>query len=313
MRITHGNHPHVHHASAVTIGNFDGVHLGHQAMLQHVVEMARARQLTPCAVTFEPHPRELFTPELAPARLSNLRDKLMNLAAAGITHTHICHFNTMLAHMPAEQFVQQILVDGLQTRYLLIGDDFCFGAKRAGNFDLLQRLSAQHNYELAAMHSITHDSTRVSSTAVRAALANGELDVAEQLLGHPYRISGRVAHGDKLGRELGFPTANIHMRRNKLPLTGIFVVEVHGIAEHALPAVASLGVRPTVKTGAQPLLEIHLLNFTGNLYGRIIHVDFLAKLRDEEKYPDLATLTQQIVLDVAQTHDYFQNLTHTHG
>jgi riboflavin kinase/FMN adenylyltransferase len=236
----------------------------------------------------------------------------MNLAAAGITHTHICHFNTTLAHMPAEQFVQQILVDGLQTHYLLIGDDFCFGAKRAGNFELLQKISAQHGYELAAMHSITHNSTRVSSTVIRAALANGELDIAKQLLGHPYRISGRVAHGDKLGRELGFPTANIHMRRNKLPLTGIFVVEVHGIAEHALPAVASLGVRPTVKTGAQPLLEIHLLNFTGNLYGHIIHVDFLAKLRDEEKYPDLATLTQQIALDVAQTHDYFQN-SHTHG
>ncbi|BBP00067.1 bifunctional riboflavin kinase/FAD synthetase [Sulfuriferula nivalis] len=312
MRITHGNHPLVSHASAVTIGNFDGVHLGHQAMLQHVVDTARIRQLTPCAITFEPHPRELFTPETAPARLSNLRDKLMNLAAAGMKHTHICHFNNTLAHMPAEQFVQQILVDGLQTRYLLIGDDFRFGAKRAGNFELLQQLAPQHGYELAAMHSVTHNTTRVSSTAVRAALANGELDIAKQLLGHPYRISGRVAHGDKLGRELGFPTANIRMRRNKLPLTGIFVVEIHGISDHALPAVASLGVRPTVKTGAQPLLEIHLLNFTGNLYGRIIHVDFLAKLRDEAKYPDLATLTQQIALDVAQTHDYFQN-SHTHG
>jgi riboflavin kinase/FMN adenylyltransferase len=312
MRITHGNHPHVSHASAVTIGNFDGVHLGHQAMLQHVVDTARARQLTPCAITFEPHPRELFTPETAPSRLSNLRDKLMNLAAAGIAHTHICHFNNTLAHMPAEQFVQQILVNGLRTRYLLIGDDFRFGAKRAGDFDLLQRLAPQYSYELAAMHSVIHNTTRVSSTAVRAALANGELDVAKQLLGHPYRISGRVAHGDKLGRELGFPTANIRMRRNKLPLTGIFVVEIHGISDHALPAVASLGVRPTVKTGAQPLLEVHLLNFTGNLYGRIIHVDFLAKLRDEAKYPDLATLTQQIALDVAQTHDYFQN-SHTHG
>lgn len=313
MRITHGNHPHVPHTSAVTLGNFDGVHLGHQAMLRQVVDIARARQLTPCAVTFEPHPRELFTPETAPARLSNLRDKLMNLAAAGIAHTHICHFNTTLAHMPAEQFVQQILVDGLQTRYLLIGDDFRFGAKRSGNFDLLQQLSTQHGYELAAMHSVTQNTIRVSSTAIRAALANGELEVAQQLLGRPYRISGRVAHGDKLGRELGFPTANIHMCRNKLPLAGIFVVEVHGIADHALPAVASLGIRPTVKTAAQPLLEIHLLNFTGNLYGRILHVDFLAKLRDEAKYPDLATLTQQIAADVAQTHDYFQHLTHTHG
>jgi riboflavin kinase/FMN adenylyltransferase len=309
MRITHGNHPQITHASAVTIGNFDGVHLGHLAMLKQVVAVAHARQLTPCAVTFEPHPRELFTPATAPARLSNLRDKLMSLAAAGIQHTHICHFNTHLAHLPAEQFVQQILIDGLKARYLLIGDDFCFGAKRIGNFELLQQLSTQHGYELAAMNSVTHNATRVSSTAIRAALAAGELDTARQLLGRPYRISGRVAHGDKLGRELGFPTANIPIRRNKLPLTGIFVVEIHGIAEHALPAVASLGVRPTVKTSAQPLLEIHLLNFTGNLYGRIIHVDFLAKLRDEAKYPDLATLTHQIALDVAQTHDYFQRLT----
>ncbi|NOT18152.1 MAG: bifunctional riboflavin kinase/FAD synthetase [Sulfuriferula sp.] len=309
MRITHGNHPHVTHTSAVTIGNFDGVHLGHLAMLKQVVAVAHARQLTPCAVTFEPHPRELFTPATAPARLSNLRDKLMSLAAAGIQHTHICHFNIHLAHLPAEQFVQQILIDGLKTRYLLIGDDFRFGAKRIGNFELLQQLSTQHGYELAAMNSVTHHTTRVSSTAIRATLAAGELDTARQLLGRPYRISGRVAHGDKLGRELGFPTANIPIRRNKLPLTGIFVVEVHGIAEHALPAVASLGVRPTVKTSAQPLLEIHLLNFTGNLYGRIIHVDFLAKLRDEAKYPDLATLTHQIALDVAQTHDYFQRLT----
>lgn len=308
MRITHGIHPVAAHPSAVTIGNFDGVHLGHQAMLRQLVETARARQLTPCAITFEPHPREFFSPENAPARLSNLRDKLEGLRATGIEHVHICRFNHALAHMPAEQFIEQILVRGLEMQHLLIGDDFRFGAKRAGDFALLQHHSATYGYDLGAMPSITVDGIRVSSTAVRDALANSRLDLAQQFLGHPYRISGRVAHGDKLGRELGFPTANLPIRHPKLPLTGIFVVEVHGLGAQALPAVASLGVRPTVKTEAQPILEIHLLNFNDNLYGRIIHVDFLAKLRDEEKYPDLATLIQQIQRDVECAHDYFNHL-----
>ena len=308
MRITHGIHPMATRPSAVAIGNFDGVHLGHQAMLQQLVATARARQLTSCAITFEPHPREFFTPEQAPARLSNLRDKLDGLRELGIEHVHICRFNDILAHMPATQFIEQILVRGLGMQHLLIGDDFRFGAKRAGDFALLQEYSKTHGYDLNAMTSITVNDLRVSSTAVRDALAKGQLALAQQLLGRPYRISGRVAHGDKLGRELGFPTANLPIKHTKLPLTGIFVVEVHGLAAQALPAVASLGVRPTVKTAAQPLLEIHLLNFDDNLYGRIIHVDFLVKLRDEEKYPDLATLTRQIQRDVECAHDYFNHL-----
>ncbi|ARU30831.1 riboflavin biosynthesis protein RibF [Sulfuriferula sp. AH1] len=308
MRITHGIHSVAAYPSAVTIGNFDGVHLGHQAMLRQLVETAHARRLTPCAITFEPHPREFFSPDNAPARLSNLRDKLDGLRATGIEHVHICRFNHALAHMPAEQFIDQILVRGLGMQHLLIGDDFRFGAKRAGDFALLQHHSAIYGYDLGAMPSITVNGLRVSSTAVRDALANSQLELAQQLLGHPYRISGRVAHGDKLGRELGFPTANLPIRHPKLPLTGIFVVEVHGLGTQALPAVASLGVRPTVKTEAQPILEIHLLNFNDNLYGRIIHVDFLAKLRDEEKYPDLATLIRQIQRDVECAHDYFNHL-----
>ena len=308
MRITHGIHPKATQPGAVTIGNFDGVHLGHQTMLQQLVATAHARQLTPCAITFEPHPREFFTPELAPARLSNLRDKLDGLHKLGIEHVHICRFNHTLAHMPAEQFIEQILVHGLSMRHLLIGDDFRFGAKRAGDFALLQARSAEHGYDLSAMPSITSNGLRVSSTAVRDALANNQMGLAQKLLGRPYRISGHVAHGDKLGRELGFPTANLLIKHTKLPLSGIFVVEVDGLGPKPLPAVASLGVRPTVKTAAQPLLEIHLLNFSDNLYGRIIHVDFLAKLRDEEKYPDLATLTRQIQRDVACAHDYFNHL-----
>lgn len=308
MRITHGLHPFGIQPSAVTIGNFDGVHLGHQAMIRQLVAAARARQLQACAITFEPHPREYFNPQQAPARLSNLRDKLEGLRQLGLNHVHICSFNHTLASMSAEQFIAQILVHGLKMQYLLIGDDFRFGAKRAGDFALLQTNSSLHGYALDAMPSITHSDLRVSSTAVRDALASNQLGLAQQLLGRPYRISGHVAHGDKLGRELGFPTANLPIRHANLPLTGIFVVEVHGLGTQPLPAVASLGVRPTVKTAAQPLLEIHLLNFNDNLYGRIIHVDFLAKLRDEEKYPDLDTLTRQIQRDVACAQDYFNHL-----
>lgn len=308
MRITHGLHPFGIKPGAVTIGNFDGVHLGHQAMIRQLVAAARARQLDACAITFEPHPREYFNPQQAPARLSNLRDKLEGLRELGLDHVHICRFDQALASMSAEQFIAQILAHGLKMQYLLIGDDFRFGAKRAGDFAMLQANSGLHGYTLDAMPRITHNGLRVSSTAVREALASNQLGLAQQLLGRPYRISGHVAHGDKLGRELGFPTANLPIQHAKLPLTGIFVVEVRGLGTHPLPAVASLGVRPTVKTTAQPLLEIHLLNFNDNLYGRIIHVDFLAKLRDEEKYPDLATLTRQIQRDVACAQDYFNHL-----
>ena len=307
MRITHGIHPQIDHPSAVTVGNFDGVHLGHQTMLRQLVETAHARQLTPCVIIFEPHPREFFAPHNAPARLSNLRDKLAGLAKMGIAHVHICRFNNELAHMPAEQFIRQILVQGLRMQYLLIGDDFRFGAQRAGDFALLQKYSVMHAYTLRAMASVTAHGLRISSTAVRDALAASRFDLAQQLLGRPYQISGHVIHGNKLGRQLGFPTANLPIKQRKLALAGVFVVQVHGLAARLLPAVASLGIRPTIKATAQPLLEIHLLNFNDNLYGRIIHVDFLAKLRNEEKYPDLTALTEQIERDVACAQDYFNH------
>ena len=307
MRITHDLHPRLAHASAVTIGNFDGLHLGHQTMLRQLVAAADARKLIPCAVTFEPHPREFFTPDNAPARLSNLRDKLEGLRALGIQHVHICHFNRALAHMPASEFIEQLLVRHLGMEYLLIGDDFRFGAGRSGDFALLQSQSALSGYQLEAMPSITVNHLRVSSTAIRNALATARFDIAEQLLGHPYAVSGRVIHGKKLGRTLGFPTANIAMRQGNLPLTGVFIVQVRGLADRALPAVASLGIRPTVNQVARPLLEIHLLNFSEEIYGRILQVDFLAKLRDEEKYASLTALTQQIQRDVASAQTYFNH------
>ena len=307
MRITHGTASIVSQPSAVTIGNFDGVHLGHRAMLRQLVDTARQRGLVPCAVTFEPHPREFFAPDKAPARLSSLREKLQMLRECGIAHVHICAFNLAFSQLAAEVFIERILVSGLQARYLLIGDDFRFGARRVGDFALLQARGAQEGFEVAAMNSVTLDELRISSTAVREALAAGDLDLAGRLLGRPYSISGRVVDGDKLGREIGFPTANIQLKHNRPPLTGIFVVQVRGLTDTPLPGVASLGVRPTVKENGRPVLEVHLLDFDRSIYGQHVCVDFLARLRDEERYPDLPTLIHQIGRDVNSAKQYFLN------
>ncbi|WP_413436823.1 bifunctional riboflavin kinase/FAD synthetase [Sulfuriferula sp. GW1] len=307
MRITHGIAPVVRQPSAVTIGNFDGVHLGHRAMLRRLVEVAGQRGLVPCAITFEPHPREFFAPDKAPARLSSLREKLQMLGECGIDHVHICAFNQAFSQLPAETFIEHILVASLQTRFLLIGDDFRFGTRRGGDFAMLQAYGAQAGFEVAAMGSVTLDELRISSTAVRETLAVGDLDLAGRLLGRPYSISGRVVDGDKLGRDIGFPTANIQLKHNRPPLTGIFVVQVRGLADAPLPGVASLGVRPTVKENGRPVLEVHLLDFDRSIYGQHVCVDFLARLRDEEKYPDLPTLVTQIGHDVNHARQYFLN------
>ena len=309
MRITHGLTPVTPQPCAVTIGNFDGVHLGHRAMLQRLVDAARQRSLVPCAITFEPHPREFFAPDKAPARLSSLREKLQLLRECGIEHVHICAFNQAFSQLAAGTFIDRILLDGLHAQYVLIGDDFRFGAKRSGDFALLQTHGTQHGMEVAAMDSVMVDSLRISSTAVRAALANGDLALAARLLGRPYSISGRVAHGDKLGRNIGYPTANIAIQHNRPPLTGIYVVQVRGLADKPLPGVASLGVRPTVKQDAHPLLEVHLFDFDRNIYGEHVCVDFLHKLRDEEKYDDLPTLVAQIGIDATAARAYFQTLS----
>lgn len=306
MRITHGRIPCDNPPSAVTIGNFDGVHLGHQAMLHQLVRIASQRGLVACAVIFEPHPREFFAPDKAPARLSSLREKLQMLGECGITHVHICAFNRVFSQLAAEVFIERILVSGLQARYLLIGDDFRFGAGRAGDFALLRAHGAQNGFEVAAMDSVTLDELRISSTAVRESLAAGDLDLAGRLLGRPYSISGRVVDGDKLGRDIGFPTANIQLKHNRPPLTGIFVVHVRGLADTPLPGVASLGVRPTVKKNGRPVLEVHLLDFDRSIYGQHVCVDFLARLRDEEKYPDVPALVAQIGRDVENARQHFR-------
>jgi riboflavin kinase / FMN adenylyltransferase len=291
---------------ALTIGNFDGVHLGHQAMLARLCATATERGLRTCAMTFEPHPREFFAPDQAPTRLTSLREKLELLSQHGMEQVLVCRFDYAFAQTSADDFIERVLVRGLGARWILVGDDFRFGARRAGDFSMLKQHAARLGYEVEAMASVIHAGERVSSTAVRNALAAGELEHAGELLGRPYSISGRVVHGDGLGRTLGFPTANVQMKHNRPPLFGIFAVELCGAAAKPLRGVASLGVRPTITTGGRPVLEAHVFDWNANLYGRHVRVDFMHKLRDEEKYVDLDTLTRHIALDVEHAREYFR-------
>ncbi|MDP3421848.1 MAG: bifunctional riboflavin kinase/FAD synthetase [Thiobacillus sp.] len=306
MRITHGFRP-LGTPHAVTIGNFDGLHLGHQAMLARLQDVARARGLPSCVLSFEPHPREFFAPEQAPARLSSLREKAEHLQRLGIDRLHVFRFDRAFASLSAEAFIEQVLGTTLQARYVLVGDDFRYGAKRAGDFALLKQAGERLGFDAEFLPTVEVAGERSSSTAVRQALADGELEHAARLLGRPYSISGRVVHGDKLGRDIGFPTANIQLKHNRPPLMGIFAVELYGLNGAPLPGVASLGRRPTVKgADAVPVLEVHLFDFKAEIYGRRVRVDFLHKLRDEAKYPDLDTLVAQIRRDVDNAKQFLE-------
>ena len=306
MRLTRGIPAAAAGPTALTIGNFDGVHLGHQAMLAELKRAAGRLGVPACVLTFEPHPREFFAPDQAPTRLTSLREKLELLADCGIEQVHLCRFDYRFAQITAEEFIERVIAHGLGARWLLAGDDFRFGARRAGDLVMLKQIAPRFGMELSAMASVMQDGERVSSTAVRKALAAGELARAERLLGRAYSISGRVVRGDGLGRKLGFPTANVQMKHNRPPLTGIFAVRLHGAASGPLRGVASLGVRPTVKQQGTPVLEVHALDFDGDLYRRHVRVEFLSKFRDEEKYADLATLTRKIALDVEDARAYFR-------
>ena len=301
MKIHRGPHAVPLSPRALTVGNFDGVHRGHQAMLRRLVDTADRLQLPAAVMTFEPHPKEAIAPEAAPARLTSLREKIEAFAALGIQEVIVCRFSRRLASLSAEAFVQQVLVEKLGARHLLIGDDFRFGRQRAGDWALIERLSAPLGYSCEAMHSVAHQGERVSSTAVRQALAQGDLAHAERLLGRPYSISGMVVHGNKIGRTLGFPTANIQLQHNRPPLLGIYAVRVKGLADSPLPGAASLGFRPTIDDEHRATFEVHLLDFDQDIYGRHVHVDFVAKLRDEARYPNLEALKAQIALDVDNT------------
>jgi len=266
------------------------------------VVTARARELSvpSCVLTFEPHPREFFAPERAPARLTRLRDKLELLASLGVDRVHVARFHAAFASLDARRFIDEVLAKGLGVRHLIVGRDFRFGAKRAGDFALLEQAARRHGFALAAMPDVLFEGERVSSSAVRAALQAGDLRRAERLLGHPYTISGKVMHGEKLGRQLGFPTANIRLARTA-PVAGIFAVEVEGMGA----AVASVGRRPTVNPLARPLLEVHLFDWEGELYGRHVRVRFLEKLRDEERYDGLEQLKEAIARDARRARAYF--------
>jgi riboflavin kinase/FMN adenylyltransferase len=300
MVVTHGSLQPARSRCALTIGNFDGVHRGHRALIERVTARARELSVPSCVLTFEPHPREFFAGPRAPARLTRLRDKLELLAAGGVEHTHIARFDAHFAALEAGRFIDEVLKKWLGVRWLLVGRDFRFGARRAGDFSTLQ----DRGFEVEAMPDVQFESTRVSSSAIRAALAGGDFALAQRLLGHPYTLSGRVAHGAKLGRELGFPTANIVLRHPP-PLSGIYVVEVEGLRGGKRAGVASVGRRPTVNPVAIPLLEVHLFEPTGELYGEHLRVRFLEKLRDEQKYDGLDALRKAIARDTEQAKEFF--------
>ncbi|HEX5476775.1 MAG TPA: bifunctional riboflavin kinase/FAD synthetase [Burkholderiales bacterium] len=291
---------------AATIGNFDGVHRGHCALLDRVAAKARELNTGSCVLTFEPHPREFFARAgkgayPAPARLTRLRDKLDLIADAGIDRVHVARFDARFAALSAAQFVEEVLVREIGVRWLAVGRDFRFGKGRSGDFATLEEAAPRCGFRVEAMPEVLVDGARVSSSEVRAALRNGDLRRAERLLGHPYFISGRVAHGARLGRGLGFPTANIPLWRSP-PLSGIFVVEVEKLG----PGVASVGRRPTVNPVDRPLLEVHLLDLDRDLYGRRLRVRFLEKLREEEKYAGLRELKAAIARDVDRAQEYFE-------
>jgi riboflavin kinase/FMN adenylyltransferase len=296
----------------LTIGNFDGVHRGHQALLARVRATATAQALPVCVMTFEPHPREFFDPANAPAHIALLRDKLTALKRNGVDRVVVEHFNRNFAAQSADSFVQHILVNGLHARWVGVGDDFHYGAKRAGDVDSLRAAGQRYGFAVEQLPTVaTEHGIRISSSAVRAALAEGDFAQAEILLGHIYAISGHVVHGAKLGRTLGFPTLNLRITHQRPALTGIFAVQVRGLDNScsAYPAVASLGLRPTIEQNGRYLLEVHILDWQGDAYGRLVQVEFLKKLRDEAKYADLATLTTAIAQDVANARAFFAQTT----
>lgn len=294
-----------HRGCVATIGNFDGAHLGHQAVLGQLAEKAAELHLPTTVIIFEPHPQEFFQPQAAPPRLTRFREKIKALRRFSVDRVLCLRFDQRLASTPAEDFIRTILVEGLDVRYLVVGDDFRFGRGRQGNFAMLQAAGREYDFQVVNMHTFTIDGERVSSTRIREALARGDLNAAEKLLGRPYRMCGRVAHGDKRGRSIGFPTANIHLHRRATPVLGVFAVEVFGLDVEPVPGVANVGTRPTVD-GTRSLLEIHLLDFDRDIYGCHVYVDFLCKLRDEKRFATFETLKEQIRRDAEEARAFFR-------
>ena len=293
-----------HRGCVATIGNFDGVHLGHQAVIGQLAEKAEELGLPTQVILFEPQPQEFFQPDAAVPRLTRLREKLQALRRYSVDRVLCLKFDAGFAAMEPEEFIQRLLVEGLKVRYLVVGDDFRFGRRRRGDFAMLAAAGRQHGFQVVNMHTVAIDDKRVSSTRLRTVLAAGDLAMAEKLLGRPYRMCGRVAHGDKLGRTLGFPTANIYLHRKVTPIRGIFAVEVFGLKGEPVAGAANIGTRPTV-SGTRTLLEIHLLDFNENIYGTYVHVNFLRKFRDEKRFDSLEELRQWIEKDVVNVRAFF--------
>ncbi|PXW96589.1 FMN adenylyltransferase /riboflavin kinase [Sphaerotilus hippei] len=320
MQVFRGHHhPGLARACALTIGNFDGVHRGHQAMLALLINEARHRGLPSCVLTFEPHPRDFFaaragTPEKAPSRIATLRDKLQELDRCGVDQVVLMRFDQRLAGQPPEAFIDEVLVQGLGARYVLVGDDFRFGARRAGDYTMLDAAGTRKGFDVARMMSYEVHGLRVSSSATREALAAGDMARAAELLGRPYSISGHVIHGRKLGRDLGFRTMNLRFAHPRPAAQGIFVVQVRGLGgpdARPLQAVASLGVRPTVEDAGRVLLEVHALQWPADLpldggYGEVVSVELLHKLHDERRYPSLEALQDGIARDVLDARAWFE-------
>ncbi|HEX5354959.1 MAG TPA: bifunctional riboflavin kinase/FAD synthetase [Aquabacterium sp.] len=317
MQVFRGfNHAALAPACALTIGNFDGVHRGHQAMLALLRNEAQHRGVPATVLTFEPHPRDYFAqlagkPEIAPARIATLRDKLSELERCGVDQVVILRFDRHFASQSPDDFIDKVLVQGLNARYVLVGDDFRFGAKRAGDYNLLDAAGNDHGFDVARMMSYEVHGVRVSSSVVRDAMAAGDMARVEQMLGRPYTVSGHVVHGAKLGRSLDCRTLNVRFGHEKPATTGIFVVRTHGLADQPIEGVASLGVRPTVEDAGRVLLEVHCFEWPANLgseggYGKIVRVELLHKLRDEARYDGLDALQAAIHKDIADAKSFFQ-------
>ncbi|MEH6400576.1 MULTISPECIES: bifunctional riboflavin kinase/FAD synthetase [Pantoea] len=293
-----------HRGCVLTIGNFDGVHRGHQALMSRLCEEGRKRNLPVVVMVFEPQPLELFAGDKAPARLTRLREKLRYMAEAGVDKVLCVRFDRRFAALSAQRFISDLLVEKLDVKYLAVGDDFRFGAGRQGDFLLLQKAGAEYGFEVVSTETFCDGGKRISSTAVRQALAVDDLALAQSLLGHPFTISGRVVHGDALGRTLGFPTANLPLRRSVSPVKGVYAVEVWGLTPEPLPGVANIGTRPTVK-GLRQQLEVHLLDINMDLYGRHIDVVLKQKIRNEQRFASLEALKEQIANDVVTARQFF--------
>lgn len=289
--------------AVITIGNFDGVHLGHQALLKKLKSKAKELQKPTLVILFEPQPNEFFSKHNA-ARLMRFREKVEALAELNIDYILCLKFDDKLAKQSAESFLED-LVNSINPSYILVGDDFRFGCQRAGDIQLLQEKQDQYNYVAESMDTFILDGERVSSSRVRKLLELGQINMAQELLGHVFTMTGRIKRGDQRGRLLGFPTANIDLQRTTVPVYGVFVVQMSGIGGSVINGVANVGVRPTISGQTKTLLEVHLFDFDQDIYGKRVAVHFLKKLRDERKFPDLKSLSEQLAVDVKEARDYF--------